>query len=293
MRGRRRGPVLEQGCHRADPAVRRRGHPRHPRRRRVDHLARGRYLSDLPGVPRRRRPRPHGRRGAGRRRVREAIARFGPTGAENRRAPGRRVPGSGACDATGTRSGSPDTGVLVGVSQGRAGTAFAVSGAVALDDVACADRPSATGSARASTGVIEQLARTIVTSTSLRSSTDRIVLRHVVVLTATVASAPSAGIASFTMDGATIAGCGAVRISDGAARCAFEVAKAGAVVLRARVLWRRRRARLDLAAADPSSDRLARAARPRLSGAVVSRLPARSPRTCRHEPVGRRRPPAA
>lgn len=142
--------------------------------------------------------------------------------------------GSGACDATGTRSGSPDTGVLVGVSQGRAGTAFAVSGAVALDDVACAGSTVCYGvGAGASTGVIEQLARTIVTSTSLRSSTDRIVLRHVVVLTATVASAPSAGIASFTMDGATIAGCGAVRISDGAARCAFEVAKAGAVVLRA------------------------------------------------------------
>ena len=142
--------------------------------------------------------------------------------------------GAGACDATGLQTKSPDYGVVVGISLGRAGTAHKVSGMTSVDGIACIGRSLCygLGTGASSIGAIEQLPATVVTRTSIRASSNPVTTHHRVAYTAIVAPPPSAGTVGFTSDGNTIAGCGAVVVRAGFARCVVTYDRPGTFVLR-------------------------------------------------------------
>ena len=143
--------------------------------------------------------------------------------------------GAAACDAVGRRTGSPGSGVLVGVSGNRTGAVHTVPGTTSLFGITCISSSLCfgLGTGASPVGAIEPLAATIETTTSLRASSESTRTRHPVAYTATVAPLALAGVVDFTSGGSTIAGCGAVAVRAGAARCVATFGTAGTDVVRA------------------------------------------------------------
>lgn len=142
--------------------------------------------------------------------------------------------GADACDATGLQSSSPDVGVLSGVSQGSAGMARKVPGTTSLYGIACVGTSLCygLGTGASSTGEIVPLSATIGTRTSIRASANPVMPDVRVAYTAIVAPSPSAGFVAFTSNGKVIAGCGAVAVRNGVARCVVSFRRPGREVVR-------------------------------------------------------------
>jgi hypothetical protein len=143
--------------------------------------------------------------------------------------------GVGACDVSGRRVGTPDSGVLVSISVRRASRSRTIAGTSMLDGVTCLGSSPCLGLGvgASSQGAIALLPPIITTLTSLHASSSSVTPGHVVALTARVVQAPSGGTVAFTSGGSTIRGCGALHVADGAARCVVRLVAHGATVLRA------------------------------------------------------------
>lgn len=144
-----------------------------------------------------------------------------------------------ACDAVGVQVETNDYGILVGVSQGKAGAPQRIAGASWTSGIACIGTSrclgfsTGTGTGDAATGAIEALAPSIRTAVTLRASSNTARAGHLVALRASVDPRSSSGSVAFTSDGNTIAGCRAVAVSSGSARCVLRLTTTGTVVLRA------------------------------------------------------------
>jgi hypothetical protein len=142
--------------------------------------------------------------------------------------------GARACDAVGQQSTPVDVGVLLGISLGRAGTAHSLSGTTSTDGIACIGETLCygLGTDASATGAFEQLSATITTNAALRATPNPVRAHHSITFTAIVSPSPSAGSISFTSNGNTIAGCAALAVRAGFARCRTSFAKSESVVIR-------------------------------------------------------------
>lgn len=139
------------------------------------------------------------------------------------------------CDAAGTRSSSTDSGVVLGISNGSPGAMATVPGSSVIYGLACAETLvcDGVGVGTSSVGVIDELAPSVPTKSSLRTSVARPKTGEAVELTATIDPRVSTGTVAFLRSGSPIAGCAAVKVTAGVARCRTSFDKLGVSVVRA------------------------------------------------------------
>jgi hypothetical protein len=143
--------------------------------------------------------------------------------------------GATACDAAGHAGGSTGIGVVVGVAHGRARTALRLPDLAAIDAIGCVRSIACYGFgvAKTAAGDFDQLPPTVTTATRLRVSAQRVPVRHVIALTASVTLVPLGGSVEFLNDDRPIAGCRAVPVRAGTTRCLLEFPRPAPYVLRA------------------------------------------------------------